>query len=214
MASVIIEVFADVVCPWCYIGRVRLHKALEQFPELDVQLVHRAFQLDAATDEHDHRRTVDVLSEKYGKPVSEMADMMTHVTLIAADEGLNYRLDETVNGNTRNSHRLLLWAQDLDEARTQQLIDHMYTTYFEQAQPVFDIDDLVALAAHVGFDDEAARQMLLGNDYSDRVAEDIAIARDFGIQGVPFVVIDRKLGVSGAQQTDTFVAALNQALEN
>ena len=206
-----IEVWADVVCPWCYIGKRRLQSALAERGIADeVEIVHRAFQLDP-TASTTTAPTVDHLAAKYGVSRDEALAMMSNVTEVAAGEGLDYHLDRTMTGNTRNAHRLALWAQDQDPLIAQRLLEAMYSAYFEQGRGVFSTDDLVALAAEVGLDADAAREMLAGSAYLDQVVEDQVLARTFGANGVPFFVIDRAYGVSGAQPVEVFLNAIDQA---
>ena len=206
-----IEVWADVVCPWCYIGKRRLQRALAERGVADeVEIVHRAFQLDP-TASTTTAPTVDHLAAKYGVSRDEALAMMSNVTEVAAGEGLDYHLDRTMTGNTRNAHRLALWAQDQDPLIAQRLLEAMYSAYFEQGRGVFSTDDLVALAAEVGLDADAAREMLAGSAYLDQVVEDQVLARTFGANGVPFFVIDRAYGVSGAQPVEVFLNAIDQA---
>lgn len=206
-----IEVWADVVCPWCYIGKRRLQAALAERGITDeVEIVHRAFQLDPAASTTT-APTIDHLAAKYGVTRDEALAMMANVTEVAAAEGLDYHLDRTMTGNTRNAHRLALWAQEQDPVVAQRLLEAMYSAYFEQGRGVFSTDDLVALAAEVGLDADAAREMLAGSAYLDQVVEDQVLARTFGANGVPFFVIDRAYGVSGAQPVEVFLNAIDQA---
>ena len=206
-----IEVWADVVCPWCYIGKRRLQSALEQRGLADdVEIVHRAFQLDP-TASTTTEPTIDHLAAKYGVSRDEALAMMTNVTEVAAAEGLDYHLDLCMTGNTRDAHRLALWAQEQDPAIADQLLEAMYSAYFEQGRGVFTTDDLVAFASEVGLDADAAREMLSGTAYLDQVVQDQVLARTFGANGVPFFVIDRAYGVSGAQPVEVFLSAIDQA---
>ena len=211
MLTMKIEVWADVVCPWCYIGKRRLQSALAERGIADeVEIVHRAFQLDP-TASTTTAPTIDHLAAKYGVSRDEALAMMSNVTEVAAGEGLEYHLDRTMTGNTRNAHRLVLWAQEQDPVAAQRLLEAMYSAYFEQGRGVFSIDDLVALAAESGLEADAAREMLAGSAYLDQVVEDQVLARTFGANGVPFFVIDRAYGVSGAQPVEVFLNAIDQA---
>lgn len=211
MLTMKIEVWADVVCPWCYIGKRRLQSALAERGIADeVEIVHRAFQLDP-TASTTTAPTIDHLAAKYGVSRDEALAMMSNVTEVAAGEGLEYHLDRTMTGNTRNAHRLVLWAQDQDPVAAQRLLEAMYSAYFEQGRGVFSTDDLVALAAESGLEADAAREMLAGSAYLDQVVEDQVLARTFGANGVPFFVIDRAYGVSGAQPVEVFLQAIDQA---
>lgn len=206
-----IEVWADVVCPWCYIGKRRLQTALAERGIADeVEIVHRAFPLDP-TASTTTAPTIDHLAAKYGVSRDEALAMMANVTEVAAGEGLDYRLDLTTTGNTRDAHRLVLWAQDQDPVLAQRLLETMYSAYFEQGRGVFTSDELVGLAAEAGLDADAAREMLAGTAYLDQVVQDQVLARTFGANGVPFFVIDRAYGVSGAQPLEVFLDAIDQA---
>ena len=206
-----IEVWADVVCPWCYIGKRRLQSALAQRGLTDdVDIVHRAFQLDP-TASTVTEPTVDHLAVKYGVSRDEALAMMSNVTEVAAAEGLDYHLDLCMTGNTRDAHRLALWAQDTDPETAQRLLEAMYAAYFEQGRGVFTAEDLVGLAAEVGLDADAAREVLAGTAYLDQVVQDQVLARTFGANGVPFFVIDRAYGISGAQPVEAFLSAIDQA---
>jgi predicted DsbA family dithiol-disulfide isomerase len=205
-----IEVWSDVVCPWCFIGRRRLQRALADVPG-DVTVTHRAFQLDPSTRTEGHR-TVDVLSAKYGMSAQQTMEMMATVTDVAAGEGLDYHLDRTISGNTRDAHRLLLWAQD--RGVVDGLLEAMYVAYFMRGEPVFTVDDLATLAATVGIDGAEVRAALASDAYLDEVEQDQDLARQFGANGVPFFVFDRRYGISGAQPLEVFTATLAKARES
>lgn len=206
-----VEVWSDMVCPWCFLGKRRLEAALADFAGRDdVAVIHRAFQLDpgAATEA---RSTVEVLAAKYGITPGQAVDMMSDVTDTAAGDGLRYRLPDTVSGNTADAHRVVLWAQD--QGRGGDLLEALFSGYFEQAQPVFTTADLAPFVAQVGLDPAAMEAMLATDAYRDHVVEDQREAAALGAGGVPFFVFDRKVGVSGAQPVAVFAAALRQADE-
>lgn len=201
-----VEVWSDMVCPWCFIGKRRFEQALAEFPgAADVQVVHRAFQLDPGATTLG-RRTADVLAEKYDISPAQAVDMMADVTDTAATVGLRYRLADTVAGNTADAHRLVLWAQD--QGRGSALLEVLFAGYFEQAQPVFSAADLLPFCQEVGLDPTAAAAMLDSDDYREQVRTDQALAAQFGARGVPFFVFDRVRGVSGAQPVAVFAQAL------
>lgn len=205
-----IEVWSDVVCPWCFIGKRRLERALADAGLPDVDVVHRAFQLDpSATTEG--QRTVDVLARKYRMDAAGAAQMMGQVTEAAAGEGLAYRLMETSSGNTEVAHEVLLWAQDQDPVLGQRLLERLFSAYFEQAESVFTLDDVLPHVAAVGLDPQAARAALADGGYRARVALDVDLARQFGASGVPFFVVDRRYAISGAQPLEVFARTLAAA---
>ncbi len=204
----LIEVWSDVVCPWCFIGKRRLQSALATFPHADeVHVVHRAFQLQpdatgvVSTKEH--------LAEKYGTTPEQVAEMQNRVCLIAEGEGLCYDLDATLSGNTRDAHRLLLWAQSNGDV--QPLLEHMYSAYFENGRALFTHADLLVLVEEVGLDRATAEDVLAGNAFDADVTEHQQMAAAFGANGVPFFVFDRKYGISGAQPLEAFTQTLEAA---
>lgn len=206
-----IECWSDVVCPWCYIGKRRLDEALSAFAGRDdVVVVHRAFQLDPRAVSQG-RRTVDVLAEKYGTDPAGAAAMMANVTEVAATVGLSYRLLDTVSGNTRDAHRLVLWAQA--QGQSAELLESLYSGYFEQARDIFTTEALCELADEAGLDSTEARAMLSTTAFIDDVAADQELAAEFGATGVPFFVFDRTYGISGAQPLEAFVATLERAAQ-
>ena len=206
-----IEIWSDVVCPWCFIGKRRLERALASVGVTDAVITHRAFQLDpSATTEG--RRTVDVLAAKYGLDEAGVKQMMGQVTEVAASEGLDYRLLDGISGNTVLAHRLLLWAQE--QGRAQQLLELLYSAYFESARPVFTLDQLLPYVSEAGLDADAARIAMDSGAYSAEVEADAELARAFGANGVPFFVFDRKYGISGAQPFEVFVQTIEKAGES
>jgi len=211
-----IDVWADLVCPWCFIGKRRLQRALEEITNAqfqnndDVTIIHRAFQLDPSASTHSGP-TVDHLAAKYGVSREQALEMMADVTEVAAGEGLDYHLDRTMTGNTRDVHRFVLWVQDTSPEITQPLLADLYSGYFERGERIFTIEDLEPFATRHDIDPNAMREVLEGRDYLDVVASDQATARDLGAGGVPFFVFDNKVGLSGAQPITAFQQAIEQA---
>ncbi|WP_409328406.1 DsbA family oxidoreductase [Trujillonella humicola] len=205
-----VEVWSDVVCPWCYIGKRRLETALERFPHRDeVEVVWRSFQLDPTVPEGETHPTLPALAAKYGRSVEEMRGMMRHVEETAAGEGLSYTLADGVSGNTLLAHELLhLAAAHGLQAVVKERLLH---AYFEQARSVFDVDSLVALAVEVGLDEAEVRAALTDHRYRAAVQEDVATARALGATGVPFFVVDRRYGASGAQPAELLLQVLERA---
>jgi predicted DsbA family dithiol-disulfide isomerase len=203
-----VEIWADIVCPWCFIGKRRFEQALADFQGREqVTVVHRAFQLDPAAVS-DGRRTVDVLARKYDISVQQAADMMSDVSDTAAESGLRYQLAETVSGNTADAHRAVLWAQQ--DGHGDVLLEALFSAYFERAEPVFTGAELRPIVAGVGLAADALLTMLDSQDYLDDIVADQAAAAQLGARGVPFFVFDRRLAVAGAQPVSTFASALAQ----
>ncbi len=204
----IIDVWADVVCPWCFIGRRRLQKALAEFAHRDQVVVrHRAFQLQPEIDEV--VPTTQYLARKYGAPESRIAEMQANVCAIADGEGLCYKLDETLSGNTVDAHRLLLMAADI--GKQDELLEAMFHGYFEAGKSLFTPGDLLAITDEVGINHQLATSLLVSDQYREQVAEDARMAHSLGASGVPFFVFDMKFGISGAQPLETFAQTLEAA---
>jgi predicted DsbA family dithiol-disulfide isomerase len=205
-----IDVWSDVVCPWCYIGKRRLETALERFPHRDeVEVVWRSFQLDPSIPEGQTHRTLPELARKYGRSEAEMRAVQAQVEQVAAGEGLTYSLAEGMSGNTHLAHELLHLAAErgLGDAAKERLLH----AHFEEARSVFDVDALVALAGEIGLDRAEARAALIDRRYRAAVDRDIATARLLGATGVPFFVVDRKYGAAGAQPAELLLQVIERA---
>ena len=204
----IIDVWADVVCPWCFIGKRRLEKALENFEHRDqVTIRHRAFQLQP--DIKESVLTKKYLAEKYQASLEQVDQMQANVCAVADGEGLCYNLDETLSGNTFDAHRLLLWAATQD--KQDELLEVLFSNYFEKSLPVFSHADLVSAAVGVGIDADKADDLLTSTLYTDEVIADRNLASQLGATGVPFFVFDMKFGISGAQPLEAFTQTLESA---
>lgn len=192
----IIDVWSDIVCPWCFIGRRRLQKAIANHGAgHEITVRHRAFQLQP--DISEVIPTAEHLAKKYHLDSAKVAEMQANVCSIADGEGLCYNLENTLSGNTADAHRLILWAETI--GRDDDLLEALYSAYFEKSKPVFSHQDLLAISDEVGIDHQAALALLESNEYMDRVHEDQALAASLGANGVPIYVIDMKFGISGAQ---------------
>lgn len=204
----IIDVWSDVVCPWCFIGRRRLQRALADFPHRDEVVVrHRAFQLQP--DIQTVEPTTRLLAKKYDATESAVKQMQANVCAIADGEGLCYKLDETLSGNTVDAHRLLLMAGEV--GKQDELLEAMYHGYFEEGRPLFSLGDLLAITDEVGIDHDRARGVLASDQYREQVEEDHRMAQTLGATGVPFFVFNMKYGISGAQPLNVFAQTLGAA---
>ncbi len=209
-ADVRIEVWSDVVCPWCFIGKRRLETALARFPHRDeVEVVWRSYQLDPTVPEGRTHPTLPALAAKYGRSVEEMRGMQQRVEEIAAAEGLDYDLAEGLTGNTLLAHELIHLAGErgLQGAMTARLLH----AHFEERRSVFDVDALVPLAVEVGLDEAEVRAALADRRYRHAVGQDARTAQALGATGVPFFVVDRKYGAAGAQPAELLLQLLERA---
>lgn len=205
-----VEIWSDIACPWCYIGKRRFEAALEKFEHKDQVEVHwRSYQLDPTLPEHYDGTETQYLSQMKGMPEPQVRQMFDHVKAQAAGEGLAYDFDRIVVANSFTAHCFLHLAKEHDlgaEAKEALLSGH-----FEHGEGIGDVDYLVRTGVGLGLDETQVRQALENGRYDDEVRADIAEARALGVTGVPFFVLDRKYGISGAQPTEVFGQALAQA---
>ena len=204
----IIDVWSDVVCPWCFIGKRRLEKALSNFEHKDKIVVrHRAFQLQP--DAQGVVPTGKHLAEKYRVSQDQVKEMQANVCAVADGEGLCYNLDETLSGNTFDAHRVLLYAATIN--KQDELLEAMYSGYFENSLPLFSHQDICAVAETVGMNAVEVMNVLELDLFSKEVIADRDLASQLGATGVPFFVVDMKYGISGAQPLEAFAETIKAA---
>jgi len=206
----LVDVWSDIVCPWCYIGKRRLERALATFPRRDeVEVRLRSFELDPRQAANTGETLDRMLAGKYGVSLDQARQMNDRVTMLAAEEGIGFHLDIARPGNTFDAHRLAHHARELGlEA---ELMERLQAAYFCEGAPIGDHQTLLRLAGEVGMDHASAREVLESERFADDVRGEETLASRLGIQGVPFFVLDRRLGVSGAQDAAVLRDALDQA---
>ncbi|MGC5035864.1 DsbA family oxidoreductase [Streptomyces sp. DT190] len=207
-----VEIWSDIACPWCYVGKARFDKALREFPYRDrVEVVHRSFELDPGRAKDDVQPVIDMLTSKYGMSPAQAEAGEDNLGAQAAAEGLDYRTRGRDHGSTFDMHRLLHFAKE--QGRQERLLDLLYRANFAEERSVFADDErLVELALAAGLPEEGVRAVLADpGAYADDVRADEREAAQLGANGVPFFVLDRKYGVSGAQPAEVFARALAQA---
>ena len=205
-----IEVWADVVCPWCYIGKRRLEKALAGFGHgEEVEVVWRSYELDPFAPEHGTESTVQVLARKWGTDEAGARRAMERGDEVARTEGLELRHHDAPHARTLTAHRLLHLARA--HGRQHQLLEELLASYFTRGESLGDHDVLRRAAAAAGLDAASVEDVLSGTAYRDAVLEDVAQARAYGAGGVPFFVVDGRFGISGAQPVELLEDALQQA---
>ncbi len=207
-APIDVQIWSDVQCPWCYIGKRKFEAAVAQF-DSDVQVTYRSFELAPDTPVDFEGSPVDYLSQRKGVTPEQARQMVDRVSGIAESVGLDYHYDRIHQTNTVLAHELLHFAKA--HGRQVELKERLLRAYFTEGRHLGRADDLAELAAEVGLDKSAAAAALAEHTYLADVKADVAQAVAYGIQGVPFFVIDQKYGISGAQETATFLAALQQA---
>jgi predicted DsbA family dithiol-disulfide isomerase len=210
MKKLHVDVWSDVVCPWCAVGKRRLEAALAKFPHrADVEVVWRAFELDPAAPRVVAGDNAERIAKKYGRSRAQVEEMTAQLTRLAAAEGLEFHLDRSRSGNTFDAHRVLALAH---ERGVQDAVkERFFRGYMTEGEAIGEPEVLVRLAAEAGLDPEEVRATLATDRFADEVRDEERAAREMGISGVPFFVIGGKLGVSGAQPTEVLLGALTQA---
>lgn len=202
-----VDIWSDIACPWCYIGKRRFEAALDQVDFADQVDVHwHAYQLDPTLPEHYDGSELQYLSEIKGMEPQQVSQMLAHVTQQAAGEGLAYDFDALQPANSFSALRLLEFAKrhDAGDAMKEALLN----AHFVRGANTGNAGVLVELAAEVGLDASAAAEVLANGSYTDEVNADINQARELGINGVPFFVLQGRYGISGAQPAEVFAQAL------
>ena len=205
-----VEIWSDVVCPWCYVGKREFEAALARFPHADqVTVEWRSFELDPTTPARVDLTMDQVLQRKYGMGPEAAEAANAGMTALAARLGLEYHLDQVRMGNTFDAHRLLHLAAA--EGRAAELKECLLAAYFSEGRSVSDRDTLLELGTGVGLDSGQAIAVLDGTAFADEVRADEARAADLGVTGVPFFLVDGRLGVPGAQPAEVLLRVLEQA---
>ena len=203
-----IEIYADVVCPWCWIGKRRLEQALESY-DGEVNVRFRPFQLDP-TPVTEPKPLLEALGDKFGGR-DKAEGMAAHVTGVAAGAGLDLRFDRAVAANTFDAHRLVRFATE--RGRSAEMVERLYRAHFHDGVDVGSIDALVTLAGEAGLDETEARQYLESNLGRREVAADLSDAHQLGVSSVPTFVLAGKYAVTGAQEPETLLAALREVAQ-
>jgi len=201
-----VDVWSDIACPWCFIGKRKFEAGAELFAG-DVEVEYHSFELSPDTPVDFDGSEQDYLIGR-GYPADRVEGMLERVTGIAESVGLHYDYDALQHTNTVLAHQLIHYAKA--HGRQLEMKERLLAAYFEQGRHVGRIDDLADLAAELGFDRDDVVRSLSADEYLDAVRADQELALEYGIQGVPFFVIDGKYGVSGAQDPATFASVLTQ----
>ena len=205
-----VEIWSDIACPWCYIGKRRFEQALDRFEHRDdVDVVWRSFELDPNAPRNAGMPQEELLAKKYGMPIERARAMNARMTAEASKEGLVFHVDRVQVGNTFDAHRLVHLAAESGQAGAMK--ERLMRAYFTEGEAVGDPATLQRLAAEVGLDDASVRDVLGGDRFAADVRADESRAHALGVSGVPFFAIDERYGVSGAQTPDVLLEALRQA---
>jgi predicted DsbA family dithiol-disulfide isomerase len=204
-----IEIWSDIACPWCYIGKRRFETALSQFEHRDdVRVIWRSFELDPDAPRERTGDRAERLAQKYGMTTERAREIEQHLTELAAGEDLGFRFDIARSGTTFDAHRVVHLADEhgLQDAMKERLL----RAYFTEGELVGDHETLVRLAVEVGLAEDEVRETLAGDSYADAVRDDEQSAGQLGISAVPTFVVDRALGTSGAQPPEALLELLRQ----
>ena len=207
-----VEIWSDVVCPWCYIGKRRFEAALAAFEHADeVTVMWRSFELDQEAPKVAEGTATERLAAKYGMSLERAQQLHAEMTERAAEEGLDFRFDLARGGNTFDAHRLIHLAATYGHQAASK--ERLMRAYFTEGEPIADPETLIRVVAEVGVDPVEARDVLQTDRFAEDVREDELLASQLGIQGVPFFVLGRRYGISGAQPADVLLQALDQSWE-
>jgi predicted DsbA family dithiol-disulfide isomerase len=212
---VLVEVWSDVVCPWCYIGKRRFASALAELADdpafdAEVEVVYRPYQLDPKAPPGTTMSVVDAYARKFGGPERAEA-IIEHLTSTAAADGLEFHLEQAQRANTRDAHRLLWYAEHHGPPGAQDALkENLLSAYFTRGRNVGDTDVLVEEAVAAGLDGDAVRHVLDSDQGRPEVEAELAFAAEHGISAVPTYVIDRRWSIPGAQDPDVFVQVLRR----
>ncbi len=198
-----IEIWSDIACPFCYIGKRKIEKALEKFPHKDqVEIEWKSFLLNPDQVTQPNKSSLEYLSEVKGWSLEQTKEITSNVTHMAAQEGLEYHLDKTVVANTKKAHRILHLAKS--QGKGDEMKERLLKAYFTEAVNIDDDGILLGIALEIGLEESAIKEVLNSDKFTNEVDQDIYESRQIGLRGVPFFVLDRKYGISGAQPDEVF----------
>lgn len=205
-----VEIWSDIMCPFCYIGKRRFEQALQNFEQKDsIEIVWKSFQLNPEMKTEPGKSINQYLSEIKGWSLQQARQMNEQVTAMAREAGLAYDLDKAVVANSFDAHRLIQLAKTVKKGDAME--ERLFSAYFTEGKNIADHETLVELGTAIGLKSETIKEMLAGNSYAQEVEQDIYEARQIGVRGVPYFVLNDRYAVSGAQPAETFSGALNKA---
>jgi predicted DsbA family dithiol-disulfide isomerase len=210
-----IEVWSDYVCPFCYIGKKQLEKAIRDSGYEDqIEVTYKSFLLDPTTPENTTKSVYESLSQKFGSSIEEVKKMTAGVAARAKEVGLNYNFDEMKSANTVKAHRLAKWIESQNNELAKAYTEQVLQAYFIQGKAIGLDEELLAIIEQLGLDVEEAKNVLAQNEFESEMQQDIYEANQIGVRGVPFFVFNNKWGISGAQPQQLFEQTIEQAAED
>lgn len=207
-----VEIWSDYVCPFCYIGKKQLEKAIQDTGFTgQVELVYKSFQLDPNTPTDSNKSIYEELAGKYGMSIEKAKEMTLGVAARAKEVGLDYNFEDSMVENTLKAHRLVKWVEQQGDAS--KLVEALLHGYFIEAQRIGQNDVLLAIAEQVGLNQKEAAKVLASDVFVEAVEADIQEGSQLGVRGVPFFVFNQKYGISGAQPQEVFENTLREVAE-
>ncbi|MDX5337733.1 MAG: DsbA family oxidoreductase [Cyclobacteriaceae bacterium] len=205
-----IEIWSDVVCPFCYIGKRKLEKALEKFPfKEQIQVEWKSYQLNPDQQTNPNLNTLEHLAQSKGWSMDQTRQITSQVVEMAKAEGLDFDFEKAVVANTKRAHQMIHLAKELN--LQDEMKERLLRAYFSEGKNVDDLDTLVSLGKELGLEENKIKLTLESNSLESAVDQDIYESRLIGVRGVPFFVLDRKFGISGAQPDEVFEGTLEKA---
>lgn len=205
-----IEIWSDVVCPFCYIGKRKLEKALDKFPLKDqVEIEWKSFQLNPEEKTNPSINSLEHLAQSKGWSMDQTREITSNVVEMAKEQGLEFDFEKAKVANTKNAHRLIHFAKQ--QGKGGEMKERLLKAYFSDGENVDDPNTLIKLGAEIGLKESEIKSMLASNQFDDAVDQDIYESRLIGVRGVPFFVLDRKFGISGAQPDEVFEETIEKA---
>lgn len=207
-----IEIWSDIICPFCYIGKRKFETALAQFNDKEqVQIEWKSFQLMPGLTTEPNKSLDEVLAEKKGLSLEEARQMNGHASQLAKDAGLTYHMDKVIPANTLKAHQLIHFAKK--QGKQMEAEEILFKSYFTDGKNIDDLETLLTLGEEIGLEAESLKVELQENRFADEVQADIFEAQQLGVNGVPFFVFNRKYAVSGAQPSQVFLETLDKSFQ-
>lgn len=205
-----IEIWSDVICPFCYIGKRNLETALEQFADQkNIEIVWKSFQLDPTIPEIANESHTEYLVKRKGMPAEQVQGMLANVTEMAKKVGLDYHLEKSVVVNSQKAHQLIQFAKSKKLGNEAE--ERLFKAFFTEGKNIADTETLVQLGKDFGLEESEIKANLENEKFKYEIAQDIQEAQKIGVTGVPFFVFDRKYAISGAQPTEAFLETLTKS---
>jgi predicted DsbA family dithiol-disulfide isomerase len=207
-----VEIWSDVMCPFCYIGKRKFEAALSQFVHKEnIEVIWKSYMLNPEMKTDTNKNSIVALAEHKGISIEESKEMHNYVVEMATNAGLKYNMDKTISANSFNAHRLTHYAKS--QGKQLEIEEKLFEAYFILGKNIDDTNTLIGLGESVGLSKETLAKVIKGNDYAEDVRQDVYEAQQVGVRGVPFFVFDRKYAVSGAQESAVFLQSLQKSFD-